>query len=104
MNNGIQDGSLDLGKLMGTVQKMCSSIGGIDMNNGEAQEGQSNPMNMLNSMMSSMTSQGGENGGPDLSNLTSLLGPMLSTLNQQSSVTTPPTTVTVQEIDDVKNM
>ena len=91
MNSGIQDGSLDLGKLMGTVQKMCTSIGGIDMNQLSAQKDGDggapalNPMSMLTSMMGSMNS--GENGAPDLSGLTSLLGPMLSNLgNSQNSV------------------
>jgi hypothetical protein len=101
MNNGIQDGSLDLGKLMGTVQQMCTSIGGVDVNSG-AQEGQQpNPMNMLNSMMSSMSQNSENGGGPDLSNLTSLLGPMLSTLSQQN---VPPGTVTVEEVEEVKEL
>lgn len=99
MNNGIQDGSLDLGKLMGTVQQMCTSIGGVDMGSG-VQEGTPNPMNMLNSMMSSMSTQNAESGGPDLSNLTSLLGPMLSTLTQQPG----PGSITVEEVEEVKEL
>ena len=84
MNNGIQDGSLDLGKLMGTVQQMCTSLnpdggGGGDLN--------TTPMNMLSSMMSG----GGGGGTPDLSGLTSLLGPMLSSLSQSK----------VEEIEEI---
>jgi hypothetical protein len=92
MNDGIQDGSLDLGKLMGTVQQMCSSFGGIDINKMSAQnDGSSNPpidpMSMLSSMMGSMKK--GENGGPDLSGLTSLLGPMLANMaNTQNNPST----------------
>jgi len=100
MNNGIQDGSLDLGKLMGTVQQMCTSIGGVDMNNSGQSNEQPNPMNMLNSMMSSMTSQGGESGAPDLSNLTSLLGPMLSSLNNQQNSNS----IIVEEVEEIKQL
>ena len=49
MNSGMQDGSLDLNKLMGSVQKMCVGIGvnlpPMDENN---PGGQPNPMAMLN--------------------------------------------------------
>jgi hypothetical protein len=98
MNNGIQDGSLDLGKLMGTVQQMCSSIGGVDINKmaASSQGGSENPpidpMSLLTGMMGNMKT--GENGAPDLSGLsglTSLLGPMLSNLNNNSQNSTPPT-------------
>ena len=60
MNDGIQDGSLDLGKLMGTVQKMCSSLG-VDKfstpptdNSGTPQA--PNPMDMISSLMGSINS------------------------------------------------
>ena len=104
MNNGIQDGSLDLGKLMGTVQQMCSSIGGVDISKmasaaAESQNGSENstvePMSLLTSMMGNMKT--GENGGPDLSSLTSLLGPMLS--NLQNS--TPPVNKNSSTIEEV---
>ena len=108
MNNGIQDGSLDLSKLMGTVQQMCTSIGGgnIDLakmaenastENSENGGGEVNPMNMLNSMMSgmaSMNTNGTPGQAPDLSNLTNLLGPMLSSLSaQQPTSASIPTTI-----------
>jgi len=84
MNTGIQDGSLDLGKLMGTVQQMCTSLNVDGSGGGEGMEEtlNSTPMNMLNSMMSSMGKSGEGGAPPDLSGLTSLLGPMLSTLSQ----------------------
>jgi hypothetical protein len=85
MNTGIQDGSLDLGKLMGTVQQMCTSLnvdGGTGGGEGMEETLNSTPMNMLTSMMSSMGKPGEGGAPPDLSGLTSLLGPMLSTLSQ----------------------
>ena len=104
MNDGIQDGSLDLGKLMGTVQQMCSSFGGIDINKMNPQNDGSStpaidPMSMLNSMMGSMKS--GENGAPDLSGLTSLLGPMLATMgNSQNN----PATLVGNESSNIKEV
>ena len=35
MNNGIQDGSLDLGKLVGTVEKLCNTMAPKDKSGGE---------------------------------------------------------------------
>jgi hypothetical protein len=87
MNSGIQNGDLDLGKLMGTVQTMCASLS-TDINSANPSGDiniNENPMNMLNSLMSNMNTKGGEGGMPDLSNLTSLLGPMLTTLNNNSA-------------------
>ena len=79
MNNGIQSGELDIGKLMGTVQTMCSSLTG----NMGGSDSKDNPMNMINSLMSNMGSLSNNNPGeaPDLSNISNLLGPMLSGLN-----------------------
>lgn len=84
MNNGIQNGELDLGKLMGTVQTMCSTLS-ADTGSENTID---NPMNMLNSLMSSMNtgkvSSETPVGIPDLSSITSLLGPMLTTLGNNS--------------------
>lgn len=87
MNNGIQDGSLDLGKLMGTVQKMCTSLGGLQGTPGAKRRGDTDGapndgMNILNNLMSNMNTGGGDGAAPDLTQLTSLLGPMLSGLQQ----------------------
>lgn len=87
MNNGIQDGSLDLGKLMGTVQKMCTSLGNIQGTPGSKtssdSESSNDGMNIINSLMSNMnTGSSDGTAAPDLSQLTSLLGPMLSGLQQ----------------------
>lgn len=108
MNNGIQDGSLDLGKLMGTVQQMCSSIGGVDINKmaaaaSSSQSGSENPpidpMSLLTGMMGNMKT--GENGAPDLSGLTSLLGPMLSNLNNSQNSTPPTAKNTSSSIEEI---
>jgi hypothetical protein len=107
MNSGLENGNLDLSKLMGTVQQMCNGLNTTSdsseaneaenplnmitklMGNIQSPEGPSggdeNPMNMLSGLLSSLGggASGGnsDNGGiPDLSNLTNLIGPMLSTL------------------------
>jgi hypothetical protein len=49
MGNGLQDGSLDLGKLMGTVQSMVTTLGNEQGGVGESKEG--NPMEMLSGMI-----------------------------------------------------
>lgn len=114
MNNGIQDGSLDLSKLMGTVQQMCTSIGGnMDINkmaeNANAANKENaeapNPMAMLNSMMSGMASMNNGTPGqaPDLSNLSSLLGPMLSSLGaQQPPVPSASLPTSIEEVREEK--
>ena len=81
MNSGIQDGSLDLGKLMGTVQKMCGSLG-LDKGSSTSGPGSSdNGMDMIANLMGSMAKN--EDGkGPDMSQFANMLGPMLSGLNK----------------------
>lgn len=81
MNNGIQNGELDLGKLMGTVQTMCSTLSADTGSENPID----NPMNMLNSLMSSMnTGKASSESAADIPDLTSLLGPMLTTLTNNS--------------------
>ena len=81
MNNGIQNGELDLGKLMGTVQTMCSTLS----NDIGTENTMDNPMNMLNSLMSSMnTGKASSESAANIPDLTSLLGPMLTTLTNNS--------------------
>jgi hypothetical protein len=57
MNDGMQNGSLDLTKLMGTVQQMCASFG-VDNN----QPGGADAMNMINNMVNMMAP--GQNANP----------------------------------------
>lgn len=74
MNSGVQDGTLDLAKLMGTVQKMCTSIGearGID-GESKVNDGMDMMTNILNTMGSSNQS--------DPSQIVNMLGPILATL------------------------
>ncbi len=104
LNGGIQNGELDLSKLMGTVQQMCSTLGGGDltkMTEGGASGGE-NPMSMINNMMSSLSTSGEGGQAPDLSNLTTLLGPMLSTLtnNGGSTPAFPPSSI--EEVKEIK--
>jgi hypothetical protein len=84
MNNGIQDGTLDLGKLMGTVQTMCSSLSNLQ---GGKQDGSQNDMgNMFSQLVGNMGNMNlnnpdGSKGQPDLA---SMLGPMMSSLSKPS--------------------
>jgi len=78
MGNGLQDGSLDLGKLMGTVQKMVTKLSA----DAGDQEGGENAMNMINTMISSITagSKAPTNDGTPqpMPDLASMLGPMMA--------------------------
>jgi hypothetical protein len=81
MNNGIQNGSLDLGKLMGTVQKMVTTLapnGGA----GTGLDGEAG-MDIIKNMMANMGNGGG---APDVSQITRLLGPMLAGLGKPPGV------------------
>jgi hypothetical protein len=100
MNSGIQNGELDLGKLMGTVQTMCASLGDLNPpGGGGGTPSGENPMgNILNNLMQNIGNNSGENGGaPDLSNIANLLGPMLSSLGGANAPSIP----TVEEITKV---
>jgi hypothetical protein len=106
MNNKIENGELDLSKLMGTVQEMCVSLNGnVESSNKNSSNTEENkpvdidPMNMITSLMGNLTS--GKNDGqsmPDLSNITSLLGPMLAGLGGNNSNNS-----SVQNIEEIIN-
>jgi hypothetical protein len=105
MNSGMKDGSLDLGKLMGSVQKICTKMG-ADLPEGK--EGEPNPMAMLNMIGGMLKPQGEGVGGapPDLAgmlggllnpqggnmdggappDLMSMLGPMLTSLTPKPNI------------------
>jgi hypothetical protein len=73
MNGGMQDGSLDLSKLMGTVQSMVGSISDQSGDDGEADQ----TLNLINTMMSSMSAGAGkptDGGMPDIAGLLGALG------------------------------
>lgn len=82
MGSGLQDGSLDLNKLMGTVQKMVGSLNdGMEGNENENPEGS----DIINTMMSTISAATGninsEDGVPDLSAVMGMVGPMLNALS-----------------------
>ena len=102
MGNGLQDGSLDLGKLMGTVQTMVTTLSG---ETGEEGQNSENPMEMINTLLGSIsagaqdtstgegTPEGAPEGAPDLGGLMNMVGPMLGALSQAEG---PPTIESIE--------
>jgi hypothetical protein len=82
MGQGLQNGELDLSKLMGTVQNMVGGMSGGDDDN--------NPMAMMNTMMANMNTGESDSNQqmPDLSNIMNMVGPMLGALNGGMNTTT----------------
>lgn len=78
MGNGLQDGSLDLGKLMNTVQKMVTKLS----DDAGDHEGGEQAVNMINTMMSSLNagSKSPSNDGTvqQMPDIASMLGPMMA--------------------------
>ena len=78
MGNGLQDGSLDLGKLMNTVQKMVTKLS----DDAGDHEGGEQAVNMINTMMSSLNagSKSPSNDGSvqQMPDIASMLGPMMA--------------------------
>ena len=78
MGTGLQDGSLDISKLVGTVQKMVTQL------SAEAgdQEGGEQAMNMINTMMNSISAGANapsNDGTPQpMPDIASMLGPMMA--------------------------
>jgi len=64
MNNGLQDGSLDLGKLVGTVEKLCSSMAPKDGSGGANGAPNLNLAGLLQSL--NLGGMGGLGGGGDV--------------------------------------
>ena len=63
MNNGLQDGSLDLGKLVGTVEKLCSSMAPKD---GSGGGGGGAPNLNIASLLQGLNLGGGGGGSGDV--------------------------------------
>ena len=89
MGEGLQNGDLDLSKLMGTVQNMVGNLNEDPNSN----NGTNDAMNMMNTMMANM--QAGQNAPdnngqkqpmPDISNIMNMVGPMLGALNNTSGM------------------
>jgi len=80
MGNGLQDGSLDLGKLMGTVTTMVTKLSG----NAGDQEGGEQAMNMISTMMGNMTaganSPNNDGTHQPMPDLAGMLGPMMGAM------------------------
>ena len=93
MGNGLEDGSLDIGKLMGTVQNMLGSLN-VDIPDNNQTEGTpsvpdlSGMMNMLNNIQDNNNPINpinpnnpiNTNNQPDLSGMMNMMGPMLGAL------------------------
>jgi hypothetical protein len=96
MGNGLQNGSLDLGKLMGTVQKMVVSLNGeMGTNDGSNNQDSSG----LNSVMESLNSgTQNPNGMPDLGSIMGMMGPMLGALNGNMP-SEPPTEIITESTE-----
>jgi hypothetical protein len=65
MNSKLQDGSIDLGKLMGTVESLCSNIKGADGSSG----GGSEIFKIIKQIVPTPQSVGGGDSNNDVSNL-----------------------------------
>ena len=72
MNNGLSNGSLDLGKLMGAVQGMVGKLSEQTNSSDSTGSGSEsdNPMNMLTTMIGSLSGTGGQ---PDLTGLMQMM-------------------------------
>tara|TARA_A100001011_G_C14320875_1_gene850559 strand:- start:1666 stop:2631 length:966 start_codon:yes stop_codon:yes gene_type:complete len=88
MGNGLENGSLDLGRLMGTVQQLVTNLNPDQAcNNGNTNN--ANPAELINTMMNSMNvpqpgeiPEGNRPGAPpDIANLVGMMGPMLGALS-----------------------
>ena len=73
MNTGLQNGELDLPKLMTTVQTMVSSLT-------EGQEGADDMNDVLNTMMGSMDGGDVQTGTDPMQAVMGMMGPMMSNL------------------------
>ena len=96
MGQGIENGSLNLNSLMGTVQTMVSGMGGASGGEGAP----ANPlggidMTSITSMMQQMMSNGGTGGTPgEMPDMAGLLGTLMSSMGGMNVPTTrapPPT-------------
>ena len=86
MGNGLQDGSLDLGTIMGTVQKMVTTLN-VEPGKGPEPGQAGDPSEIMNTMMSSIAAGNGSNTKspndmPDMSAIMGMVGPMLNALSQ----------------------
>ena len=83
MNSGLNEGTLDLGKLMGTVQTMCSSLSNLQAGNKEGSE--NNVGNMFSKLVGNMENVNKPDGSKTQPDLASMLGPMMASLNKPTN-------------------
>ncbi len=76
MNDGLSNGTLDIKKIMGTVQTMLGTINGNTDNN------EFNPINMMNSILSGVNNK---NGGADTSNMVNIINNLMNIPPTQSN-------------------
>ena len=79
MNNGLQDGSLDLGKLVGTVEKLCSSMAPKDGSGGAGGANGAPNLNIASLLQGlNLGSLGGMGGGGDVIDPTNIINALSS--------------------------
>jgi hypothetical protein len=106
MGNGIQNGTLDLGKLMGSVQGMMTNMTPPPSGETNSSAPDVNPMSMISNMMGMFGGLNGGGGGqPDLSQM---MSSMMSSLNtqqvSQTPVSTPVPKIQTIEEEEYKDM
>lgn len=95
MGSGVNNGSLDMSKLVGTVQSLVSGMETPGTNDAPNPDSNPNPMNMLNQVIGNMTAHAASNGNrsqqqmPDLSAIMGMMGPMLGALQNQTQHASP---------------
>jgi hypothetical protein len=85
MGEGIENGSINLNSLMGSVQSMMSTMGGSKVGTGDTTQAP-NPlggvdMNAISGLMQQMMSNGGTGGTGEMPDLTGLLGTLMGSMN-----------------------
>lgn len=86
MGNGLQNGSLDLNKLMGTVQTMVTKLS----HDAGDDEGGEQAMNMINTMMGNLTNNTKQQNGPSsempMPDISSMMGPMFAMMGNMTNM------------------
>ena len=89
MQKGLSDGSLDVGKLMNSVQGMIGKMGGGSSSGGSSGGGGmpdlSQMMSTIGPMMAGMMGGGNGGGMPDLGQMMANIGPMMAGMNMNGN-------------------
>lgn len=93
MGKGLQDGNLDIGKLMNSVQGLMGTANNLTPEGSEGSEGGEDAMNMVNSMISNLSTTMNSNDNDNkndnknetpnivISGIAEMIGPMLGALS-----------------------